>query len=152
MTTPETEKEPAEAAKANSQPVRVSSARGAGDKGVLVVMFTILLIACAWLLFNVNSRLEEASERGHQPNIIVIDVAAIQLAKKEELQERLPSYEQVMREVDIFTNDLQDILRAYADAGIVVLNRNAIISAPESLDVTRLIADRLHIRMPERFQ
>lgn len=114
---------------------------GIGGKtilGVLIVAAVLLVAAAAYRFIGVGGGQP-------QPVVVLLDVVLVQEAKKQELAELYPTYEELMREVDKFATELQTMLQAYRDAGLVVLNKNVVISAPEHLDVTQIVADRLGV-------
>lgn len=114
----------------------------------LIGLLALALIACGAVVYLVESYIGRIENLQHQPSVVVIDIGLLHLAKKQELQEQIPSYETVMREVDIFTHELDEILNAYSEAGIVVINKNATVVTPESLDVTMVLAERLQLHLP----
>lgn len=114
---------------------------GIGGKTVLGV----IIVAVVLLVSAVAYRYLKLGGEQPQPAVVLLDVVLVQEAKKQELAELYPTYEELMREVDRFAVELQSMLQAYRDAGLVVINKNVVITAPEHLDVTPIVADHLGV-------
>lgn len=148
--------ESAAAAPAEAQPPQVPSAPapaavkdrpsgGAGSRIGGKTILGVLIVAAVLLVAAVAYRFVGIGGGQPQPSVVLLDVVLVQEAKKQELAELYPTYEELMREVDKFATELQAMLQAYRDAGLVVLNKSVVISAPEHLDVTQIVADNLGV-------
>jgi hypothetical protein len=82
------------------------------------------------------------------PPVVVLDLYGLQQAKLQQVQADGLPFETVAREGEAFARRLDAVLSDYRDAGMVVLNRNAVIAAPTTVDVTEVIATRLESSIP----
>jgi hypothetical protein len=80
------------------------------------------------------------------PPVVVLDLYGLQQAKLQQVQADGLPFETVAREGEAFARRLDAVLSDYRDAGMVVLNRNAVIAAPTTVDVTEVIATRLGVK------
>lgn len=80
------------------------------------------------------------------PPVVVLDLYGLQQAKLQQVQADGLPFETAAREGEAFARRLDAVLSDYRDAGMVVLNRNAVIAAPTTVDVTEVIATRLGVK------
>lgn len=79
------------------------------------------------------------------PQVVVLDLYGLQQAKLEQVQGADAPFDAVAREAESFARRLEVVLSDYRNAGMVVVNRNAVITAPGMVDVTEVIASRLGV-------
>lgn len=118
--------------------------------GIEIAILVIGITAIAMYLF--VPRLSFSGLFGNDQsahNVLVIDSVAIENAKKAQLQESISDYAQVLREAQSFSRDLHQILAAYREAGIIVLNRHAVIAMPDAVDITNQVARELNVALPD---
>lgn len=141
----------------NSEPTPASKdnrevSRGTGERPSLRLEITLLVVGlCAIAMYVLGPSINFSALMGEgqpQHSVVVIDSVAIENAKKVQLQESINDYAEVMREAEAFKKDLHGILGAYREAGIIVLNRHAVISMPDSVDITDQVAAQLSVSVP----
>lgn len=117
-------------------------------KAVLVVLITLLAYFVLSGYFNRANNYGAGSEEAQAsvvPSVVVLDLYGLQQAKLQQLQSEELPFETVAREAEEFARKLHAVLNDYRFAGMIVLNRNAVVATPETLDVTRVIAGRLGV-------
>lgn len=114
---------------------------------ILAILLGISALLLA-LTYPYASRSTESEQADTRPPVVLIDAFVLHHVKRTELERDYSSFEQVMKESERFALDLQEILNDYRDAGIIVINKNAVFAAPDELDVTPVVAQRLNLTLP----
>lgn len=76
--------------------------------------------------------------------IVLVDGAKLANAQmKQTLDKPGMTPEQAQADGLAFVNELQDALKPYSDAGILVVNSSVVMNVPDGLNITKLVAQRL---------
>lgn len=128
---------------AEASPPTLAKKEGNKNSSTGLILIAIVFL-CSAVLFYWTQIRERTNE---VPQIVFIDVVGIQLAKKRELEQTLPTYAEIMSEVDEFSSQLQEILDAYREAGVIVLSESIVLAAPGQFDITQAVANHLNVQL-----
>lgn len=114
---------------------------------VIVCVGVLVFTGVAYVLGQryVDSQVEElAASRGAVP-VVVLDSTTLAMIRLQDVQETATSSDEAADQATRFASELGRILKEYEEAGIIVVNRSVVLSAPADRDVTSLVAQRLGI-------